>query len=165
MIKQEIRTRRLAWEIMKKAAFRDRRLSDVTAEIFRREGNIINDQERRFVTMLVQGTVRLSGRLDWELRQVFVGDYKDLKENLRILLRLGVFQLYYMDSIPDYAAVTTTVQLAKKIHNNQNIFPSSFKDNSLDIWLKSNSITEVNKKWPSKKAPLSFNKLNISSFI
>lgn len=118
MIKQEIRTRRLAWEIMKKAAFRDRRLSDVTAEIFRREGDIINDQERRFVTMLVQGTVRLSGRLDWELRQVFIGDYEDLKENLRILLRLGVFQLYYMDSVPNYAAVTTTVQLAKRIHNN-----------------------------------------------
>ena len=117
-MKEVIRTRRLAWEIMKKAAFRDRRLSDVTAEIFRREGDIINDQERRFVTMLVQGTVRLSGRLDWELKQVFVGNYEDLKENLRILLRLGVFQLYYMDSVPDYAAVTTTVQLAKKIHKN-----------------------------------------------
>ena len=94
MIKHEIRTRRLAWEIIKKATFRDRRLSDVTAEIFRREGIAINDQERRFVTMLVQGTVRLSGRLDWEIRQVFVGEYADLKENLRILLRLGVFQIY-----------------------------------------------------------------------
>ena len=118
LIKQEIKTRRLAWEIIKKATFRDRRLSDVTAEIFRREGDIINDQERRFVTMLVQGTVRLSGRLDWEIKQVFIGEYKDLKENLRILLRLGVFQIYYMDSVPDYAAVTTTVQLAKRIHNN-----------------------------------------------
>ena len=118
MIKKEIRTRRIAWEIMKKAAFRDRRLSDVTAEIYRREGDNISDQDRRFITMLVQGTVRLTGRLDWELRQVFVGDYEDLKEGLRILLRLGVFQLFYMDSVPDYAAVTTTVQLAKKIHPN-----------------------------------------------
>ena len=118
MIKKEIRTRRIAWEIMKKAAFRDRRLSDVTAEIYRREGDNISDQDRRFITMLVQGTVRLTGRLDWELRQLFVGDYEDLKEGLRILLRLGVFQLFYMDSVPDYAAVTTTVQLAKKIHPN-----------------------------------------------
>ena len=103
---------------MKKAAFRDRRLSDVTAEIFRREGDIISDKDRRFITMMVQGTVRLTGRLDWELRQVFVGDYEDLKEGLRILLRLGAFQLFYMDSVPDYAAVTTTVQLAKYIHPN-----------------------------------------------
>ena len=118
MNKNELRTRRVAWKIIKRATYRDRRLSDVTAEIFRIEGNNINDQDRRFITMLVQGTVRLSGRLDWEIRQVFVGEYEDLKENIRILLRLGVFQLHYMDSIPDYAAVTTTVQLAKRIHNN-----------------------------------------------
>jgi len=116
--KREIRTRRIAWEIMKKAAYRNRRLSDVTAEIFRREGNIINDQDRRFITLLVQGTVRLSGRLDWELQQVFLGEFEDLKESLRILLRLGAYQLFYMDSVPDYAAVTTTVQLAKRIHSN-----------------------------------------------
>ena len=113
MIKREIRTRRIAWEIMKKAAFRDRRLSDVTTEIYRREGDNISDQDRRFITMLVQGTVRLTGRLDWELRQVFIGDYEELKQGLRILLRLGAFQLLYMDSVPDYAAVSTTVQLAK----------------------------------------------------
>ena len=118
MIKKEIRTRRVAWEIMKKAAYRNRRLSDVTAEIFRREGENITDQDRRFITLLVQGTVRLTGRLDWELRQVFVGEYDELKDSLRILLRLGAFQLFYMDSVPDYAAVTTTVQLAKKIHPN-----------------------------------------------
>ena len=79
MIKKEIRTRRVAWEIMKKAAYRDRRLSDVTAEIYRRENAYINDQDPRLITMKVQGTVRLTGRLDWELRQVFVGDYEDLK--------------------------------------------------------------------------------------
>jgi 16S rRNA (cytosine967-C5)-methyltransferase len=116
--KNELRSRRVAWEIIKKSTYRDRRLSDVTAEIFRLEGNNINDHERRLITMLVQGTVRMSGRLDWEIRQVFVGEYEDLKVNLRILLRMGVFQLHYMDSIPDYAAVATTVQLAKRIHNN-----------------------------------------------
>ena len=118
MIKKEIRTRRVAWEIMKKATYRNRRLSDVTAEIFRREGDNLTDQDRRFITLLVQGTVRLTGRLDWELRQVFVGEYDELKDGLRILLRLGAYQLFYMNSVPDYAAVTTTVEIAKKIHPN-----------------------------------------------
>ena len=103
---------------MTKASSRNRRLSDVTGEIFRRERNTINDQDRRFITILVQGTVRLSGRLDWELQQIFLGDFEDLKDSLRILLRLGTYQILYMDSVPDYAAVTTTVQLAKKIHTN-----------------------------------------------
>ena len=57
-------------------------------------------------------------RLDWELCQIFVGEYNDLKENLRILLRLGAYQLLNMKSIPDYAAVSTTVQLATRIHLN-----------------------------------------------
>ena len=118
MDKNELRTRRIAWEIIKRASYRNRRLSDVTAEIFRKEGDLISNQERRFITMLVQGTVRLSGRLDWELRQVFVGELENLKENLRILLRLGAYQLFYMNNVPDYAAVSTTVQLAKRIHNN-----------------------------------------------
>ena len=68
--------------------------------------------------MVVNGTVRMSARLDYDLSQVFNGDYNDLKENIKILLRLGTYQLYYMDNIPDYAAVATTVQMAKKIHTN-----------------------------------------------
>ena len=118
MDNKELKTRRIAWEIIKRASYRNRRLSDVTAEIFRKEGDLLDNQERRFITMLVQGTVRLSGRLDWEIRQVFIGEFNDLKENLRILLRLGAYQLFYMDNVPDYAAVSTTVQLAKRIHSN-----------------------------------------------
>ena len=118
MDKNILRTRRIAWDIIKRASYRNRHLSDVTAEYFRKEGNILNDQDRRFITMLVQGTVRLSGRLNWELRKVFIGDFEDLKESLRILLRIGAFQLFYMNNVPDYAAVTTTVQLAKRIHPN-----------------------------------------------
>ena len=118
MGKNELRTRRIAWEIIKRATFRNRRLTDVTAEMFRKEGNLLDNRERRFITMLVQGTVRLSGRLDWELRQVFVGEFSELKESLRILLRLGAYQLFYMNNVPDYAAVTTTVQLSKRIHAN-----------------------------------------------
>ena len=96
MVKKELRARRIAWDIIKRSSFRNRRLSDVTAEMFRKEGNILSDQDRRFITMLVQGTVRLTGRLDWELRQIFFGKLEDLKESLRILLRIGAFQLIYM---------------------------------------------------------------------
>jgi len=39
-----------------------------------------------------------------------------LKENFRILLRIGAYQLRYMDNVPDYAAVACTVQLAKEIN-------------------------------------------------
>jgi len=152
LTKKEIRTRRIAWEIMKKASFRNRRLSDVTAEFYRREGNNINHQDRRFITMVVQGTVRLSGRLDWDLSQVFIGEYKDLKEGLRILLRLGVFQLFYMDSVPDYAAVTTTVQLAKQIHPNLGGLTNAILRNLIRL---------ENRNIPDENAPIA----NIANYL
>ena len=81
------------------------------------QGNFM-DQEKRFITEIVQGSVRMAGRIDWELSQVFNGKMSDLKLHYLILLRIGVYQIRYMDSVPDYAAVTTTVQLAKGIHEN-----------------------------------------------
>ena len=118
MSNSELKTRRIALEIIKKATLRNRRLSDVTAEVMRIKGSNLDDKNRRFITILVQGTVRLSSRLDWEIKQVFIGEYSDLKDNIKLILKLGVFQLHYLDSVPDYAAVTTTVNLAKSIHNN-----------------------------------------------
>ena len=95
---------------------KNRRLTDVFAERIR-HGNF-TDQEKRFITEIVQGTVRMASRLDWEISHVFNGSMDNLKPNYLILLRIGAYQIRYMDSIPDYAAVTTTVQLAKGIHEN-----------------------------------------------
>ena len=114
--KRELRSRRHAWDIIKRATIKDRRLTDVLGERIG-QGNFM-DQEKRFITEIVQGSVRMAGRIDWELSQVFNGKMSDLKLHYLILLRIGVYQIRYMDSVPDYAAVTTTVQLAKGIHEN-----------------------------------------------
>jgi 16S rRNA (cytosine967-C5)-methyltransferase len=146
--KSELKTRLVALTIINKATSRDRRLSDVTAEVFRNEANNLDDQNKRFITMLVQGTVRLSRRLDWEIKQVFIGDYNDLKENIIIILRLGVYQLHYMDSVPDYAAVTTTVNLAKRVHKNLGglanaILRTIIKENNKLIILDENTPIDI----------------------
>ena len=118
MDKHLLKNRSIASEIINKSFKQNKRLSDVTSELLNKEKDRLSNHDKRFITMLVQGTVRLSGRLEWELNNVFKGDLQDLKMNLRTLLQLGAYQLLYMDSVPDYAAVTTTVQLAKKIHPN-----------------------------------------------
>jgi 16S rRNA (cytosine967-C5)-methyltransferase len=114
--KSELKSRRYAWDIIKRATLKNRRLTDVLAERIGRSN--FTDQEKRFITEIVQGSVRMAGRLDWELSHVFNGTMDELKINYLILLRIGVYQIRYMDSVPDYAAVTTTVQLAKQIHKN-----------------------------------------------
>tara|TARA_B100001029_G_C15062777_1_gene460100 strand:+ start:969 stop:2300 length:1332 start_codon:yes stop_codon:yes gene_type:complete len=114
--KKILRTRRLAWEIIFRAMDRDRRLSDVTREKLAKTN--FSDREKRFTVQLIQGTIRMRGRLDWELKQVYKNDWNELLLKVKILIWMGAFQIKYMDGVPSYAAVSTSVTLAKRIHNN-----------------------------------------------
>lgn len=114
--KKILRTRRLAWEIIFKAMDRDRRLSDVTQE--KLAVTNFSDREKRFTVELIQGTIRMQGRLDWELKQVYKNDWDELLLKIKVLLWMGAYQMKYMDGIPPYAAVSTSVTLAKRIHIN-----------------------------------------------
>ena len=66
-----------------------------------------------FVRELVYGVLRYKYQLDHIWGQLM--DHKGrVKRADKILLRMGLYQLMYMDSVPDYAAVSETVALAKK---------------------------------------------------
>ncbi|MBC8214350.1 MAG: 16S rRNA (cytosine(967)-C(5))-methyltransferase RsmB [Candidatus Marinimicrobia bacterium] len=114
--KRHLPARRLAWEVIRVAKRKDRQLLDILAEHLRNMD--FDDEDKWFIRELVQGTVRMKGRLDWELSQVFTGDYEEMNDNLKVLLRLGAYQLRFMDGVPDYASVATSVHLAKSIHPN-----------------------------------------------
>ncbi|MBO4992330.1 MAG: 16S rRNA (cytosine(967)-C(5))-methyltransferase RsmB [Firmicutes bacterium] len=79
----------------------------------------INNRERQmkpsspaFVRELVYGVLRYQMRLDYIASQLMERKGR-LKRSDKILLRMGLYQLIYMDSVPDYAAVSETVRLAK----------------------------------------------------
>lgn len=114
--KRHLPIRRLAWEVIRVAKRKDRQLLDILAEHLRKMD--FDEQDTWFIRELVQGSVRMKGRLDWELAQVFTGDYEEMNDNLKVLLRIGAYQLRFMDSVPDYVAVASSVHLAKSIHPN-----------------------------------------------
>lgn len=63
---------------------------------------------------LVKGTLRWRGRLDWALdRLVHIGLDKT-QPWIRNCLRLGAYQLLFLDRVPAHAAVDETVKLATK---------------------------------------------------
>jgi len=70
--------------------------------------------DRRFVTELVYGVTRRRRTLDALIDQYSnkEGDRQPLK--LRILLRLGLYQMRYLTQVPVSAAVNTSVDLAKQ---------------------------------------------------
>jgi len=67
-----------------------------------------------FLRELVYETVRRKLYLDWVIGNFVKTPIEKLPVNDRILLRMGLNQLIFMNSVPDYAAVSETVELAKR---------------------------------------------------
>ena len=69
--------------------------------------------DRGLLQELVCGVVRQQAALDWIIAQRTGG--REQKLALQILLRLALYQMFWLDRIPDYAAVNETVTLAKML--------------------------------------------------
>lgn len=74
----------------------------------------LNKQERSFITRLSSGTVERYLTLDYRINAVASLPINKMKPLIRNLLRLSVYQLIYMDNIPDSAVCNEAVKLAKK---------------------------------------------------
>jgi 16S rRNA (cytosine967-C5)-methyltransferase len=75
----------------------------------------LTPQARAFLRELTYGVLRWRNRLDWMLQQCSDRRLESLTPAVRNLLRLGAYQLCFMDHLPPYAAVNETVQLAKQV--------------------------------------------------
>lgn len=76
----------------------------------------LNDKDRRLCHQLVLGVLRRQMLLD-AIIDLFASG-KKIDPEVRIILRLGLFQLKFLDKIPDHSAVNDSVSLtikAKKI--------------------------------------------------
>lgn len=76
------------------------------------ERSSLSDRDRAFVTELVYGTTRMRRACDW-LVDRFLPDPSRIDPTARAWLRLGAFQLAFLDT-PPHAAVGATVEAAPK---------------------------------------------------
>ncbi len=67
-----------------------------------------------FVRELVYGVLERKLTLDYYLDQLVDEGIDSLKKQELTILRMGLYQLGYMDSVPEYAGVNESVALAKK---------------------------------------------------
>jgi 16S rRNA (cytosine967-C5)-methyltransferase len=73
--------------------------------------------DRRLCQELVYGVVRWQATLDWLIARKTNG--RTPSSTLQNLLRLGLYQIFLLDRIPDYAVVNETVNLAKQSGSGQ----------------------------------------------
>jgi 16S rRNA (cytosine967-C5)-methyltransferase len=73
----------------------------------------LSAQDRGLAMELAYGCVRWMRTLDFLIDRKTQG--RQQKAALRILLRLGLYQIFFLDRVPEHAAVHETVELAKRL--------------------------------------------------
>jgi len=107
-----INARRLAYQVLlnldKQASYPDR---VIRGSLQRRPD--FKEEDRALLTELVYGVLRWQGLLDWHADQMIKIKPQKVAPEIRVLLRLALYQVLLLDRIPDHAAVNETVKIAK----------------------------------------------------
>ena len=74
----------------------------------------LDRRDAALATRLAYGVLQNRTLLDHYLQQLLTGRLKDLRPVLRDILHLGLYQLLFLDKVPDSAAVNESVALAKR---------------------------------------------------
>ncbi len=74
----------------------------------------LDRQDRSFIKRLTEGTIERKITIDHVLDLYSKVPVRKMKKEVRTLLRMGTYQLLFMDGVTDFAAVNETVAIAKK---------------------------------------------------
>lgn len=96
-------------EIIEEGRYCHQVLRDVLAKY-----QYLEKRDRAFLTRVVEGTIENLIGLDYILEQFSTIKVQDMKPFIRTLLRMSVYQMKYMDSVPDPAVCNEAVKLAQK---------------------------------------------------
>lgn len=101
----------LAYKILNKIE-RDKAYSNIVIQAVLNENSA---NSAPFVCALVYGVLERKITLDFYLSEVLTQSIKKLNPQVLTILRIGVYQIKYMDKVPDSAAVNESVKLSKKV--------------------------------------------------
>jgi 16S rRNA (cytosine967-C5)-methyltransferase len=111
--------RELALKILDGHAHRPQFYDNDPEDLFRL--NRLDERDRAFVNNIVQGVLRWRLRLDWIIEQVSAFPLKTIDEDILNILRIAVYQLFFMDRVPESAAVNEAVNLAKSVKSPRHV--------------------------------------------
>lgn len=77
---------------------------------------LTNVQDRRLLTQIVYGTLRMRGRIDSIIARFYRGDLAAMETGVKNILRTALYQLFFTDRVPAFAVVDEAVKIAKKSH-------------------------------------------------
>ena len=88
---------------------------DTALETYSKEISELDPKDKKLCNALVFGVLRKREAIDWIIDEFSNIDLKKISINLLYILRIALFQIIYMDRIPVFAAINTSVDIAKKL--------------------------------------------------
>jgi 16S rRNA (cytosine967-C5)-methyltransferase len=76
----------------------------------------LTDRDRAFTVHIVQGVIRFKLRLDWIIAQTAHLPIKKIDPLILNVLRIALYQIFFMDRVPQSAAVNEAVKQARYKH-------------------------------------------------
>lgn len=86
------------------------------SDLLRQDCTPLDPRDAALAETLVFGCLRVQAQLDYLIAHFSGRAQPKLDEEVRIALRLGIYQLRYLDRIPAHAAVGESVELVKRAH-------------------------------------------------
>src|SRR5262249_30086548 len=83
------------------------------SDLLRRQSLEISARDAALAETIVFGCLRFQAQLDYLIAHYSSRPQLKLDEEVRIALRMGIYQLRYLERIPAHAAVTESVELVK----------------------------------------------------
>ncbi|HEX21392.1 MAG TPA: 16S rRNA (cytosine(967)-C(5))-methyltransferase RsmB, partial [Actinobacteria bacterium] len=79
----------------------------------------LSSRDKALVTELVSGTLRRQGTIDWIITVFSNTPFDKLDLIIKNILRLAIYQIWFIDNIPDYAAINEAVEMVKTFSPNR----------------------------------------------
>ena len=102
--------RKIAFEILLQVDAGDAFASD---RLQSRQVSELSERDRGLATEIVMGVLRWQGEIDYRLRQLSAKSPESLDREVVTALRMGIYQIAFLEKIPKSAAVNESVELTK----------------------------------------------------
>jgi len=91
-----------------------RKPEQVLAEAYAQHGSKITRLDKAFIKEVLFGSFRWYSKIYWILQNTSKRNLDDSSPEIRAALILGTYQIFYMDRVPDRAAVNESVEYVRK---------------------------------------------------
>ncbi len=123
------------------STFKNSSYSNIALDATLKRYNLLTDVDRRFISALYYGVIERAITLDAIIAKYSSRPVDKLSEAVRQILRMGIYQLLYMNSVPDSAAVNESVILTK---DNKNPAVSGFVNALLRSFIRDDKKLPLN---------------------